>query len=97
MFSIRSTSARKSGSANLPSNSDIPNYVALSEDYREVNLKDLIARTQVFLKKSDATYKSLLATEVQEVMGFPVEKFKRSDIGYFSSVPAYNNYFPPSS
>jgi len=71
-----------------------PSYVALSEDFREVNLKDFISRTQKFIRKTDATYRNLLATEVQEVMGFPVEKFRRADIGYFSSVPAFNSYFP---
>jgi hypothetical protein len=71
-----------------------PSYVALSEDFRGMNLKNLIASAQAFIKKTDATYKQLLATEVQEVMGFPLEKFKRADIGYFASIPAYNDYFP---
>ncbi|MFA6449971.1 MAG: hypothetical protein WCX65_10900 [bacterium] len=71
-----------------------PSYVTLSEDFREVNLKDFIARSQKFIAKSDASYKKILAAEVQEVMGFPVEKFRRADIQYFSSVPAFKSFFP---
>ena len=69
-------------------------YVSLSEKFREIDLKDFIARTQVFINKYDADYRKLFSVEVQEVMGIPVEKFRRADISYFSSVPAFQSFFP---
>jgi len=71
-----------------------PSYVALSENFREVDIKKLIASSMDFIGRNDALYKGLLSTEVQEVMGIPVEKFTRADIQYFSSLPAYRNFFP---
>jgi len=69
-------------------------YVALSQDYRAVNLKDLIAKSQNFYKETDALYRKLLAEEVDAAMGVPVSKFTRADIQYLASVPHMKQFFP---
>ncbi|MEW5945272.1 MAG: hypothetical protein AB1742_03650 [bacterium] len=69
-------------------------YVAMSEELRWVNLKELIRVSQEYISESDALYRGLLEKEVREVMGFPLEKFSRSDIGYFAQVPYFTPYFP---
>ncbi|HOC92916.1 MAG TPA: hypothetical protein PKH33_11185 [bacterium] len=69
-------------------------FVELSEEYREINLKEFMAETQKFFDETDEMYGELFAAEVQEVMGFPAEKFTRADILYFAAVPAFQKYFP---
>ncbi|GAG15372.1 unnamed protein product, partial [marine sediment metagenome] len=70
-------------------------YVALSELYREVDLKKLIADTVEFVRETDEMYHKLFAGEVREVMGISVDEFTRADIQYFASVPAFKPFFPP--
>ncbi|MFH1538594.1 MAG: hypothetical protein ABIH66_06520 [bacterium] len=71
-----------------------PNYVAFSEQYRMVDLAKLIALSQEYIKKSDGLYRDLLAEQVREVMGYPLDQFTRSDIGRFAQAPYFNPYFP---
>lgn len=71
-----------------------PSYVALSEAFRGVDLKKLIAASQAFINKTDADYRKIFAGEVMEAMGITVDKFKRSDIQYFASAPKFKPFFP---
>lgn len=69
--------------------------VPISEQLRNVNLKDLIAKSQKLIKDSDALYREMFPEQVRKVMGIEPEKFTRADIGFFGSVPAYKKFFPP--
>jgi hypothetical protein len=71
-----------------------PSYVTLSENFRSVDLKKLIRMSQTYIASTDAEYRKIFGDEVQEVMGFPAEKFTRADIPYFASVPKFKPFFP---
>lgn len=70
------------------------NYVEMSQEFRMVSLPALISMSQAYIAESDTLYKELLRAEVQEVMGYPLEQFTRSDIGRFAQVPYFNPYLP---
>ncbi|HOO55647.1 MAG TPA: M3 family metallopeptidase [bacterium] len=69
-------------------------YVALAEEFREVDLKAFIKTTDKFKKETDEMYRVLFEQEVKEVMGITPEEFTRADIQYFASVPAFKTFFP---
>ena len=69
-------------------------YIDLSQRYRFVDLKDLIARCDRFYKSSNALYRRLLEEEVREALGMPVEKFRRSDIGRLARAPHLEKFLP---
>lgn len=69
--------------------------VPISEKIRNVDLKDLIAKSQKLYKDTDAMYHDLFAEQVRKVLGIEPDKFTRADIGYFGTVPNYKKFFPP--
>lgn len=71
-----------------------PDYVEFSQQYRMVDLAELIKLSQDYIARSDKLYRDLLAEQVQEVMGYPLEQFTRSDIGRFAQAPYFSPYFP---
>lgn len=72
-----------------------PSYVAFAEDYRFVNLKELLQKCGNFMKETDSLYKNLLAEQVRETTGLTVEQFRRSDIGRLARNPRFEKFFPP--
>ncbi len=69
-------------------------YVSLSEEYRHVDLKNLLAMSEKFYEKYDDLYRKLLAEEVDVAMGIPVSEFSRADIQFLASVPHLKKFFP---
>ena len=72
-----------------------PSVVAISQALRNVDLKALIGTSQAIIKQTDSMYRELFAEQVKLVLGKDASEFRRSDTGYFSSVPGYKKFFPP--
>ncbi|NNE09955.1 MAG: hypothetical protein HKN20_15450 [Gemmatimonadetes bacterium] len=69
-------------------------YVQVSEQARNVNLKELIAMSSAFIEETDALYHDLFAREARAVLGKEPSEFRRSDIGRLAQVSEFNKYFP---
>lgn len=69
-------------------------YVALSEEYRRVDLKWLIAEGERFTVATDAVYRPLLDEVAQKELGVPAAKLRRADLGRLRKAPRFERYFP---
>jgi len=70
------------------------NYVGFSQQYRYVNLKDLVGRCDRFFHATDTMYRKLLTDEVRDALGMKVEEFRRSDIGRLARAPHLEKFLP---
>ena len=68
--------------------------VDISEDLRNMDLRDLIEKSQKMISETDDMYHEMFAEQVREVMGKEPEEFRRADIGYFASVPTFKKFLP---
>jgi hypothetical protein len=68
---------------------------AMSQELRNVDLKSLIDKSQAIIAETDGMYKELFAEQVKDILGKDASEFRRSDTGYFASVPGYKKFFPP--
>ncbi len=69
-------------------------YIDLSQRYRWMDLGDLIAQFDGLYKSTDALYRQLLDTEVNKVLGIPVSKMRRADIGRLGRAPHLEKFLP---
>jgi hypothetical protein len=69
-------------------------YVALSEELRFVDLKELVRVGREFLEETDDIYRDLLGKQSRRVLGIPPEKLTRADIGRLSQDAYFNRFFP---
>ena len=70
------------------------NYIDFSQQYRYVNLKDLIARCDRFYKSTEGLYRKLLEAEAREGLGMKAEEVRRSDIGRLARAPHLEKFLP---
>jgi hypothetical protein len=71
-----------------------PSYVQLSEEYRMVELRPLIAEGRRILEATDPLYKRLLAEVADQELHLPVEKLRRSDLARLRKAPRFEKFFP---
>jgi len=69
-------------------------YVALSEEVRQVDLKKLVKLGDEFIKETDGLYRRLLREQTETVLGIPPEKMSRADLGLLSRAPYFAKFFP---
>jgi hypothetical protein len=71
-----------------------PSYVALAEEYRMVNLRQLVGDGEAFRKESDAAYAELLAEVAKKELGMEASQLHRSDIGRMRKAARFEKFFP---
>lgn len=68
--------------------------VAISQDLRNVDLPALISKSQAIIQETDELYRTLFAAQVKDILDKDVSEFRRSDTGFFASVPGFKQFFP---
>jgi hypothetical protein len=68
-------------------------YVALSEDLRQVKLDALLAAGVAYVKATEALFRSTLDRIAREELGIPREKLRVSDLGRLNKAPRLAQYF----
>lgn len=71
-----------------------PSYIDLSQRFRWLDLKSLIAQIDVFYKATDELYGKLLDEEAREALGVPGAKMRRADIGRLARAPHLEKFLP---
>jgi hypothetical protein len=71
-----------------------PSYVALSEEYRLVDLKPLIAEGHRFLGATDAVYQALLGEVARKELHLSAKEMRRSDLARLRKAPRFEKFFP---
>ncbi len=68
-------------------------YIALSEQLRQVNLTEFAALCRVFLDQTEQEFTTLLRWAVPFQLGFPAEKARRCDLARLFKNVRYDGYF----
>jgi hypothetical protein len=71
-------------------------YVALSEELRQVRLSDLLAQGIAYLRATDDLYKTTLDRVAREELGVSREALRVADLARLSRAPGLDRYFDPS-
>jgi hypothetical protein len=71
-----------------------PSYLALSADYRRVDLPSLIVEGDRFVRATDARYAALLAEVAKREIGVEVRDLHRSDIARLRKAARLEKFFP---
>jgi hypothetical protein len=69
-------------------------YVALAEEARLVNLRQLLEEGHRFLLASDPMYAPLLEDIARKELGLEVRQMKRADITRLRNAPRFERFFP---
>ena len=70
-----------------------PDYVALSEDLRQVKLEALLASGVAYVKATDAIFRTTLDRIAREELGVPREKLRVADLGRLYKAPRLARFF----
>jgi hypothetical protein len=70
-----------------------PDYVALSEELRQVKLAKLLDDGIAYVKATDELYKKTLDRVAREELGVPREKLHVADLGRLNRAPGLAKYF----
>jgi hypothetical protein len=71
-------------------------YVALSEELRQVKLRDLLAQGIAYVKATDDLYKATLDRVAREELGVPREGLRVADMARLGRAPGLDRYFDQS-
>ncbi|HEX4382881.1 MAG TPA: hypothetical protein VH083_08025, partial [Myxococcales bacterium] len=70
-----------------------PDYVALSEELRQVKLAKLLEQGIAYVRATDELYKATLDRVAREELGIPREKLRVADLGRLNRAPGLAKYF----
>ncbi|HEY2028674.1 MAG TPA: hypothetical protein VGH20_05650 [Myxococcales bacterium] len=71
-------------------------YVALSEELRQVKLDDLLAQGVAYVKATDGLFQATLDRVAEEELHVPAAQLHVADIGRLNSAPGLSRYFDRS-
>lgn len=69
-------------------------YVDLSQEYRMLDLRGLIAEGERFRAATDSLYATLLAEVARKQLGMQVSQLHRADINRLRKAPYFEKFFP---
>src|SRR5436190_10829728 len=70
-----------------------PDYVALSEELRQVKLDALLASGVAYVKATDAVFRATLDRVAREELGIPREQLRVPDMGRLYKAPRLAQFF----
>ncbi|HYS10343.1 MAG TPA: hypothetical protein VEP66_16495 [Myxococcales bacterium] len=70
-----------------------PDYVALSEELRQVKLELLLASGVAYVKATDAIFRTTLDRVAREELNVPREKLRVADLGRLNKAPKLSQFF----